>query len=88
MTLCGHQFLDRPLGQSRDGRLQGVEWKGLSKAEDTLSKNIPVFFTLFVSQCLGLGMRHLNKKNGKNMQQNEERRRRAMQSLWAERRCL
>jgi hypothetical protein len=49
---CGWPSLDRHnvrlLGWSRDGRLYGVEWLGLGRAYDTLSKVNPIFDTFCV----------------------------------------
>jgi hypothetical protein len=43
MTPCRQLFLDRPLGRSRDERSQGVEWLGLGRAKNTVSKINPIF---------------------------------------------
>jgi hypothetical protein len=48
MTSCGQPSLDRPLGRSKDGHLQGIEWLGHGGTQDTLSKIDPIFDRFFV----------------------------------------
>jgi hypothetical protein len=49
MTFCGRPSHDAPLGRSKDGCPQSVEWLGLGGASDTLSQINPIFVTFYVT---------------------------------------